>query len=116
MDEPKGASKLAVFKSQRKNDTRTTVFSLIEPLSDVRLVIDNAEYERYDAEDVFIAEFISKSKKVLRQWKQKLSGKKQNFPAFMQEVSHVIAFYLKEEIRNTKLSLLGALYLEKVVR
>ena len=109
-------SKLAVFKSQRRNETRSTVFDLVEPLGDLELVIDNAEYERYDAEDVFVGEFISKSKKVLRQWKQKLTVKGGVFPALMQEFSVTLAELLKEEIRNTKLSLLGALYLEKAVR
>lgn len=68
-----------MFKQQKRNETRNTAFDLIEPLSDLQLVIDNAEYERYDAEDIFIAEFISKSKKALRQWKSKLSGKNQIF-------------------------------------
>lgn len=93
-----------------------TTSTLIEPLGDLSLVIDNAEYERYDNEDVFIADFISKLKKVLRQWKQKLSQKNAIFPGFVQEYSRMIAHFLKEEIRNTKLSLLGALYLEKVIR
>jgi len=90
--------------------------ALVGPLGDLALVIDNAEYERYDAEDVFIAEFISKLKKVLRQWKSKLAEENQVFPAFLQEFSLTLSYYIKEEIRNTKLSLLGALYLEKVVR
>ena len=115
-DAAKGTSKLTVFKSQRKNETRQTTFALVEPLRSLSLLIDNAEYERYDAEDVFIAEFISKLKKVLRQWKQKLAGQNQVFPFFLLEYSRVLSQYLKEEIRNTKLSLLGALYLEKIVR
>ena len=80
-------------------------------------MLDNATYEQYDAEDVYIADFISKCKKCLRQWKQKLTGKDtQVFASFMQELSQVIGFFLKEEIRNKSLSLLGALYLEKIVR
>ena len=65
---PLGAtSKLAVFnKSQRKNETRQTVVSLVEPLGNLELVLDNASYERYDTEDIFIADFISKTKKALR--------------------------------------------------
>ena len=112
------ANKLgAVFKSQRRNETRSTIFSLVEPLADLDLVLDNATYEQYDAEDVYIADFISKCKKGLRQWKQKLSGKESSvFASFMQELSQVIAFFLKEEIRNKNLSLLGALYLEKIIR
>ena len=113
-------SKLAVFnKSQRRNDTKQTIMALIEPLADLDLKLDNTSYEQYDAEDVFIADFISKLKKALRQWKQKLtsSGKSNNvFPTFLLELSHVVAHFLKENIRGKSLSLLGALYLEKVVR
>ena len=47
--------------------------ALVEPLADLDLRLDNTSYEQYDAEDVFIADFISKLKKALRQWKQKLA-------------------------------------------
>ena len=58
-----------MFKSQRKNETRNTLFSLTEPLGELDLMLDNATYEQYDTDDVFIADFISKTKKALRQWK-----------------------------------------------
>ena len=115
-DASQNNTKLNVFKKERKNETLQTTLALVDPLSDLNLVIDNAEYERYDAEDVFIAEFIGKLKKVLRQWKQKLSGEGQVFPVLLQEYSRTLSHHLKEEIRNSKLSLLGALYLEKVIR
>ena len=35
---------------------------------------------------------------------------------FLEELSQTLGYFLKEEIRNKSLSLLGALYLEKVVR
>ena len=63
-------SKLAVFnKSQRRNETKQTIMALIEPLAELDLKIDNAAYEQYDAQDLFIADFISKLKKAIRQWK-----------------------------------------------
>ena len=108
--------KLAVFKSQRKNETRSTLYSLAEPLGELDLVLDNATYEQYDTDDVFIADFLNKAKKALRQWKQKLSVKNAIFPVFLAEMSQVLALFLKEEIRAKSLSLLGALYLEKIVR
>lgn len=111
-----GSAQLAVFKSQRKNETRNTLFSLVEPLGELELMIDNQRYEEYDSEDVFIADFITKTKKALRGWKQKLSAKNSTFPLLLGEVSQVLARFLKEEIRAKSLSLLGALYLEKVVR
>lgn len=64
--EKKVSSKLGMFKSQKRNDTRSTLFELVEPLGDLDLALDNETYERYDAEDTFIADFISKAKKVLR--------------------------------------------------
>ena len=92
---------MAVFKSQRKNDTRQTLFTLIEPLGLLDLCLDNTSYEQYDADDVFIADFISKLKKALRQWKQKLSASNQIvFPTFLKEVSQVLAELLKEEIKS----------------
>ena len=79
-------------------------------------MLDNTQYEQYDQDDVFIADFISKAKKALRQWKQKLSTKNNVFPAFLAAISKLLSYFLREEIRNKSLSLLGALYLEKVVR
>ena len=49
-------------------------------------------------------------------WKQKLSSKNSAFQLLLNELSQVLARFIKEEIKAKSLSLLGALYLEKVVR
>ena len=92
--------------------------ALIEPLAELDLKIDNAAYEQYDAQDLFIADFISKLKKAIRQWKQKLESNQNNnvFATFLQELALILSEILKENIKKQSLSLLGALYLEKVIR
>lgn len=91
------------------------MYSIVEPLGDLDLNLDNAAYESYDREDEFIAEFIKQSKKAVRQWKAKMSSNLV-FPRFLAEMSTLLTQQFKEQIFDQKLSLLGALYLEKIIR
>ena len=105
----------SAFKFQRRNESRQTLHSIVEPLGDLDLNLDNAAYESYDREDEFIAEFIKQSKKAVRQWKAKMSSNLV-FPRFLSEMSTLLTHQFKEQIFDQKLSLLGALYLEKIIR
>ena len=59
----------SAFKFQRRNESKQTLLSIVEPLRDLDLNLDHAAYEQYDQDDTFIAEFIKQSKKAVRQWK-----------------------------------------------
>lgn len=71
------------------------MYSIVEPLGDLDLNLDNAAYESYDREDEFIAEFIKQSKKAVRQWKAKMSSNLV-FPRFLAEMSTLLTQQFKE--------------------
>ena len=105
----------SAFKLIRSNASRQTLFSIVEPLGDLDLNLDNEAYDSYEKENAFIAEFIKQSNKAVRQWKAQMSPNLV-FPRFLTEISTLLTQQFKDQIRDQKLSLLGALYLEKIIR
>ena len=89
----------SAFKFQRRNESKQTLFSIVEPLGDLDLNLDNESYESYNREDAFIAEFLKQSKKAIRQWKANMSTNFV-FPRFLNEVSTQFTQMFKHEIRN----------------
>lgn len=53
-------------------------------------------------------------KKVLRQWKKSLNPK--ILPIFLKHLEGGLSIVIKDDIKEKRVSLLGALYFEKIVR
>ena len=88
--------------------------TLIEPLGDIDLVLDNAAYEQYDQENTFIGDFVKHANKAVRQFKTGLAP--EVFTKFVDELCALLTTLFKKQILSQKFSLLGALYLEKIIR
>ena len=101
----------------KTNKTGDTYLILTEGLVDLDLDLNNQSYEKFDREDIFISEFIPLAEKVVRQWKTHLSTKA-ILPVFLKHFEKGLAQSIKLEIKDKKhgISLLGALYFEKIVR
>ncbi len=91
---------------------------------DLELNLTSEGYEQLDKEDEFGDKLINMCKKTVAQWKQGLKtrsstskqGKPHLFKLFADQMDKGLQIYLKEELKQQELSLLGALYFEKLVR
>mmetsp|Transcript_19051 Transcript_19051/g.13827 ORF Transcript_19051/g.13827 Transcript_19051/m.13827 type:complete len:146 (-) Transcript_19051:189-626(-) len=85
---------------------------LIIPLADLDLNINNETFCEYDKAEVFIADFLSLSKKFLKQWKVQLQPAV--FQTFLENFASTVTLGFKRVMMRQEISLLGAMFLDKV--
>lgn len=91
--------------------------NLLSELAKLDLNLDDKKYEDYENDDPFFHKFCHILQKVISQWSNQL--KPEIYEKFVKNfTSYVAKVFLKQALMNSpqKLSLLGALYLDKLVR
>ena len=61
-----------LFGEEDQNQSKVTIKALIQPFAELDLRLDNLKYEKFDKENVFVANFTKQATKVFKQWKESL--------------------------------------------
>ena len=91
--------------------------NLLKELAKLDLNLDDKKYVEYEADDPFFHKFCHAIQKIISQWSNQLS--QELFEKFMKNfTAYVSKMFLKTALLSSpqKLSFLGALYLDKLVR
>ncbi|CDW72213.1 UNKNOWN [Stylonychia lemnae] len=99
------------FNIQANQDSLNDLFI---QFSDVSFDINNQQFNDYEKQDVFIQEFFATSKNMLKQFKKQLNPIV--FQLFIDNFTSQVVILFKREIQQQQFSLLGSLYLDKIIR
>eukprot|EP00343_Euplotes_focardii_P000021 CAMPEP_0205801558 /NCGR_PEP_ID=MMETSP0205-20121125/3566_1 /ASSEMBLY_ACC=CAM_ASM_000278 /TAXON_ID=36767 /ORGANISM="Euplotes focardii, Strain TN1" /LENGTH=165 /DNA_ID=CAMNT_0053066465 /DNA_START=342 /DNA_END=836 /DNA_ORIENTATION=+ len=98
-------------------DFSEVIDNLLKELAKLDLNLDDKKYEEYEADDPFFHNFCHAIQKVIAQWSNQLL--QELFEKFVKNfTAYVAKMFLKTALLASpqKLSFLGALYLDKLVR